>query len=121
MGNCGCLSNANKEDNNELPLNRSHMSINIAESYKQVVKIQAAYRGYTARKAYYEVRMQNYNIRVLESLKQLAATYFSVKFKHLQPFTYDYEEDNQDPLFEQRVFRPVHHFQAGGTYLGEWY
>jgi len=120
MGNCGCITKTNKEDRTEFALKKPNPNINIAESYKQVVRIQAIYRGHLARKKVYEIRMREYNQKVSESLQQLASAYLSTKFKHLQAFNYDLEEDLRDPLFEQRVFKPVHQFESGGTYLGEW-
>lgn len=121
MGNnCGCINKANKEEKTEFSFPKPSPAVNMGESYYQVVKIQSAFRGYLARKKLYDLQMNHYNERVIQSLRELAAAYFASKFKHIKPFTYDLQEDLKDPNFERRVFKPVQQFPAGGTYLGEW-
>ena len=120
MGNCGCLSKANREERTEFTFQKPTFVEEIGQSQQHLIKLQAVIRGYLARKRLYEIRMQDYNHRVTDNLKQLASTYFSTKFDHLHPFAYDCEEDLRDPLFEQRVFKPVQRSDIGETYIGEW-
>ena len=38
----------------------------------------------------------------------------------MSAFNYNYEDDNRDPYFEERQFRPITHISNGGIYKGEW-
>ena len=117
-GNCSCLSKTSKEEENEFSVRKKP---DPKLFLKKILKIQAFYRGYLARKKYYNMRLDSYNFKVCENLKSFAAQYLNSRFKKITPYVYNLEEDFKDPEFEKRQFRPATQIGNGGTYLGEWY
>ena len=119
MGNCFCPTHYPPVEMEPSP--RPKVKVNPNLSYKYIVKIQACYRGYLARKKYFSIRVVFYNARVLEHLRHIASVHLYAKFKKLQPITYTEEEtDIKDPLFSKRIFKMTPKRIGDGHYIGEW-
>src|SRR5690348_17254641 len=103
MGNC-CISKDERLDNRESTSDRS--SANPKVVYENIVKIQSSFRGYLARKHYYDERLATYNKQVLQNLHKFAATHYKTHSHKLTPYDYHLEADYEDPLFENRIFKP---------------
>ena len=117
-GNCSCLSKTGKEEDSEFSVRKK---TDPKLFLKKILKIQAFYRGYLARKKYYKMRLDSYNQKVCENLRSFSAHYLNSRFNNVVPYVYAFEEDFKDPEFEKRQFRPATQIGNGGTFLGEWY
>lgn len=117
MGNCQCFARP-QEEKTELSLNKKKPDPKLY--LKNILKIQSVIRGHLARKAFFGMRLQGYNQRVIDNLLKYAYNYHLKQNKKMPAFQYNYLEDNTDPLFQERQFRPVTHIANGGIYKGEW-
>lgn len=125
MGTCSC-TNKFKNEPEEVAI--TQQKTNPSSSYVKIVKIQALYRGYLARKHMNKVKaeiyyreVEIYNHRVYDQLKKHAQAFFSSRKKKIVSFVYDVESDEADPSFSQRVFKAAQKTPDNGTYIGEWY
>ena len=120
MGNCNCFSNSEKLEAQEITTDRSN--IDPKAVYENIIKIQSSFRGYLARKSYYDERLASYNKQVVLNLQKFASTHLKTSLKKLTPYDYSLKSDAEDPLFESRVFKPIYQLPAEqGVYIGEWY
>ena len=85
-----------------------------------IVKIQAYFKGYLARKGCFKARLGGYNNRILENLNNYGHNYNYMLGNRLPLYNYTYEKDHEDPYFEYREFRPATQLASGGVYKGEW-
>ena len=123
MGNCNCNCNClSKSEDGEYPeVSVDLLIIDPKSAYKNIVRIQSSFRGYLARKTYYDERLTRYNKQVIENLQKFAATQFKIRSYKMQPYKYDLKGDDEDPLFENRIFKPVVQLPGEqGVYVGEW-
>jgi len=117
MGNCNCFSKFEKPNDQEITTDRTDPKA----VYENIIKIQSSFRGYLARKNYYDERLASYNQQVLLNLQKFAVTNLKASLKKLSPYNYDLKSDADDPLFENRVFKPICQLPADqGVYYGEW-
>ena len=120
MGNCACFQKSAKTDSHEITLEQSQTDPKTV--YENIIKIQSTFRGYLARKTYHDERLANYNQQVLHNLKQFASAHLKIRLQSLPPYPYDLTTDDEDPLFENRLFKPISHIAPDqGVYIGEWY
>jgi len=128
MGACNCL--ARQSANPELVNDKSSSSGRIIKSNRrdgkgseedQIVKIQSAFRGHKVRKDLNSTKMDQYKKRVVEQLHAFIETCNQNSFVGKQP-PFEYEEnEEEDSLFGNRVFKGPTEIVGGGVYIGEWY
>ena len=131
MGACNCLA---RQSNNPELINDRLASIsgkNSSRTHKvkatqksdeeNIVKIQSVYRGHKARQKTDTIKLDQYKSRVIEQLHAYIETCTQNPFVNKQ-VRCDYDEDEiDDPLFYNRVFKGLTEIPGGGVYLGEWY
>lgn len=131
MGACNCL--AKQSSNPELINERQNTTPgkNSSRIHKvkapqrtdeeNVVKIQSVYRGHKARQKMDVVKLDQYKARVIEQLQAYIETCTQNPFVNKLSKCEYLEDELDDPLFYNRVFKSLYEVPGGGVYLGEWY
>jgi len=124
MGNCNCNCSciSKSDDLDGIEVSGERRMIDPKSVYQNIVRIQSSFRGYLARKTFYDERLTRYNKQVIENLQKFAATQFKIRSYKMQPYKYDLKIDDEDPLFENRIFKPLVTLPGDqGVYVGEWF
>lgn len=119
MGSCYSDSKVDKGDAHEAIVEQSQADPK--EVYEEIVKLRPSFRGFSEGATFYDETAGNYNHQVIQNLTKFASIHLKKRLQNLAPYSYDLSADIQDPLFENRLFKPTcHMLDDQGVYIGEW-